>query len=214
MPVFHRTRRLWLTAIAAVAVAATIGASHARTDTPAQPFRVPTPVPHAVGTVTPNTTAPDCGLCWYPLVAPASPAVDSISNFEDSTVTRCDATGGHCARMHIVVQALSGSEPVIKLRSFASVACYSASGDFPCAHIQGSAWLNCTTLNGADCGTDGAVTSCTRCHAFSMITAWYANPSPSHQQNYQGAAGIAFTTGAAGGGANIGLSGVTAGFRF
>jgi hypothetical protein len=143
-------------------------------------------------------------------VASAAPAPHSVANIVETTVHRCDATGGHCARMHIVVQAQDGAQ----LRAVAFVACYSAAGDFPCAHIAGNAWLNCTTMTGVDCSTNGAPASCTgNCPlSFGMLTGWYRLPVSS--QRYSGAASIVFTTGAAGGGSNWGLAGVTATFGF
>lgn len=149
------------------------------------------------------------------IVAPAGTAQaapvrasGSIANIADTTVHRCDATGGHCARLHIVVQTMDAQY----IRTFASAACYSAAGDFPCAHIQGSAWLNCTALGGVDCGTNGPVVACGPCPSFNVVSPWYRLPLASQQ--YQGAAGIAFTTGASGGGSDWGLSGATAQFGF
>jgi hypothetical protein len=179
---------------------------------PAQPYLQPTPIPagytfggQPVGGA--GSASPDCGLCWYPF---APEQAQTITNLTDVTVHRCDATGGHCARMHVVVQTLNSQY----LRTVAYTTCYSASGDFPCAHVAGNAWLNCTALGGVDCSTNGPAASCTgNCPlAFGLGTAWYRMPVASQQ--YSGAASIVFTTGAAGGGSNLGLAGTAEEFGF
>lgn len=168
------------------------GAGHA----PAAPQLQPTPIPRAY-------TAPV--------------QTQSISNLSDATVTRCDATGGHCARLHVVVQADVSSSPQ-RIRSFASITCTSASGDFACAALQGSTWLNCTAPGGSDCSTDGPIVSCGSKYGkpacpsvLSTVTPWYSVPLQSQQ--YSGAATFVFTTGAAGGGSpGIGTATATFGF--
>lgn len=130
-----------------------------------------------------------------------APQPHYIANISDATYTECDMTGGHCARLHVVLQ----TQDATQLRSFASITCYSASGDSACAALSGSAFLNCTGLGGTDCGVDGPVVKCGAMYGkpacpkvLSVVSPWYRLPVQT--QTYSAAATFAFTTGAAGGG--------------
>ena len=130
-----------------------------------------------------------------------APQPHFIANINDVTYTECDMTGGHCARLHVVLQ----TQDAAQVRSFASITCYSASGDFACAALSGSAFTNCTGLNGTDCGVDGPVVKCGAMYGkpacpkvLSAVSPWYRLPVQT--QTYSAASTFAFTTGATGGG--------------
>lgn len=144
----------------------------------------------------------------HPAASSAAPAPASIANIIDATGTACDPTG-HCARLHVVIQV----QDALRIRSFASVTCYSGSGDFPCAGFQGSTWLNCTATGGIDCSVDGPIRQCGARYgapacplAFVLVTPWKTLPTQSNR--YSGAASGLYTTGAPGGGTR-GVSAVT-----
>ncbi len=147
------------------------------------------------------------------LVASTGPAdaaapvhVNSVGNVVGTDVTthRCDATGGHCARLHVVAQLLDGA----KLRGYASVQCYLAGGvDFNCASVQGSTWMT-VVKTGVD--FEGPITSCTPCRAaLSAVSPWILLSYLS--ETFQQGAAFEVVTGAAGGG-SVGIS--TAGPEF
>ena len=157
------------------------------------------------------------------MITNAAPVhTNSIGNLVDTTSTRCDATGGHCARLHVVVQEIIGTQGDTWFRSFASITCTSASGDVPCAHLQGNTWLNCNrgTLlcipdgtgqpNGGDT-VDGPPINCSNCSVSGTVTPWYHHPS-GNGQTYQGVGSFSFTTGAVGGGGPWGISAATVQF--
>jgi hypothetical protein len=177
--------------------------------------KVSTVTPHAVASPT-GTSAPDCGLCWYPLVSPVH--TTAVMNIADVTSFVCDATGGHCARLHVVAQEQDSADGSTRqARSFSSITCTDAHGDHACASISGSTWINCDD-RGVDCGVDGAVYKCgarwskpTCPSVVNLASPWLLGKFFTVQISAAGA--FAFTTGATGGG-EPGISGVTQTFQF